>query len=75
MFGTAYDAAQRAAPETPVTDALETRERPGGDARHPCGGKAVEQIGSDKAAGRLAGFYTLERLAQDNVDQRQTTSR
>ncbi|MEU0885843.1 pentapeptide repeat-containing protein [Lentzea sp. NPDC005914] len=35
-------------------------------------GKAVEQIGSDKAAVRLAGFYALERLAQDNETQRQT---
>ncbi|MGW4209624.1 pentapeptide repeat-containing protein [Lentzea sp. NPDC004789] len=35
-------------------------------------GKAVEQIGSDKAAVRLAGFYALERLAQDTVGQRQT---
>lgn len=35
-------------------------------------GKAVEQIGSDKPAVRLAGFYALERLAQDNSGQRQT---
>lgn len=35
-------------------------------------GKAVEQIGSDKPAVRLAGFYALERLAQDNIGQRQT---
>lgn len=34
--------------------------------------QAVEQIGSDKAAVRLAGFYALERLAQDNETQRQT---
>jgi hypothetical protein len=33
-------------------------------------GKAVEQIGSDKAAVRMAGFYALERLAQDNPGQR-----
>jgi uncharacterized protein YjbI with pentapeptide repeats len=35
-------------------------------------GKAVEQLGSNKPAVRLAGFYALERLAQDNVGQRQT---
>lgn len=34
--------------------------------------KAAEQIGSDKAAVRLAGLYALERLAQDNNGQRQT---
>jgi hypothetical protein len=34
--------------------------------------KAVEQLGSDKAAVRLGGLYALERLAQDNEDQRQT---
>lgn len=34
--------------------------------------KAADQLGSDKAAVRLAGLYTLERLAQDNPDQRPT---
>ncbi|GAA3827953.1 hypothetical protein GCM10022226_55960 [Sphaerisporangium flaviroseum] len=34
--------------------------------------KAVEQLGSDKAAVRLGGLYALERLAQDNRSQRQT---
>ncbi|GHF74100.1 uncharacterized protein YjbI with pentapeptide repeats [Amycolatopsis bartoniae] len=34
--------------------------------------KAVEQLGSDKGAVRLGGLYALERLAQDNPDQRQT---
>jgi hypothetical protein len=34
--------------------------------------KAAEQLGSDKAAVRLAGFYALERLAQDNPGHRQT---
>ena len=34
--------------------------------------KAVEQLGSDKAAVRLGGLYTLERVAQNNVDHRQT---
>ena len=34
--------------------------------------KAVEQLGSDKAPVRLGGMYALERLAQDNLDQRQT---
>ncbi len=34
--------------------------------------KAAEQLGSDKAPVRLAGFYALERLAQDNTSQRQT---
>lgn len=34
--------------------------------------KAVEQLGSDKAPVRLGGMYALERLAQDNPDQRQT---
>ncbi|WP_220040300.1 pentapeptide repeat-containing protein [Nonomuraea aridisoli] len=33
---------------------------------------AAEQLGSDKAAVRLAGLYALERLAQDNPDHRQT---
>jgi hypothetical protein len=35
-------------------------------------GKAVEQLGSDKAAVRLGGLYALERLAQGNPDHRQT---
>jgi hypothetical protein len=34
--------------------------------------KAADQLGSDKAPVRLAGLYALERLAQDNPDQRQT---
>lgn len=34
--------------------------------------KAVEQLGSDKAPVRLGGLYALERLAQDNLSQRQT---
>ncbi|RDI20347.1 pentapeptide repeat protein [Lentzea flaviverrucosa] len=34
--------------------------------------KAVEQLGSDKAAVRHGGLYALERVAQDNPDQRQT---
>lgn len=34
--------------------------------------KASEQLGSDKAPVRLAGIYALERLAQDNPQQRQT---
>jgi len=34
--------------------------------------KAVEQLGSGKAAVRLGGIYALERLAQDNVKQRPT---
>lgn len=35
-------------------------------------GKSVEQLGSDKAAVRLGGMYALERLAQDNPEQRPT---
>ncbi|HKO20824.1 MAG TPA: pentapeptide repeat-containing protein [Acidobacteriaceae bacterium] len=35
-------------------------------------GKAVEQLGSDKAPVRLGGLYALERLAQDHETQRQT---
>ncbi|MDI5975469.1 pentapeptide repeat-containing protein [Amycolatopsis magusensis] len=31
--------------------------------------KAVEQLGHDEAAVRLGGLYTLERLAQDHVEQ------
>jgi hypothetical protein len=34
--------------------------------------KAVEQLGSDKAAVRHGGIYALERVAQDNPNQRQT---
>ncbi|MEU7453732.1 pentapeptide repeat-containing protein [Streptosporangium roseum] len=34
--------------------------------------KAVEQLGSEKAAVRLGGLYALERLAQDNPAHRQT---
>lgn len=34
--------------------------------------KAADQLGSDKAAVRLAGLYALERLAQDTPDQRRT---
>jgi hypothetical protein len=34
--------------------------------------KSVEQLGSDKAAVRLGGMYALERLAQDNPEQRPT---
>lgn len=34
--------------------------------------KAVEQLGSDKAAVRHSGLYALERVAQDNPEHRQT---
>ena len=34
--------------------------------------KAVDQVGSEKAAVRLGGLYALERLAQDNAAHRQT---
>lgn len=34
--------------------------------------KSADQLGSDKAAVRLAGLYALERLAQDNPSQRET---
>lgn len=34
--------------------------------------KAADQLGSDKAAVRLAGLYALERLAQDHPTQRLT---
>lgn len=34
--------------------------------------KAADQLGSDKAAVRLAGIYALEGLAQGEPDQRQT---
>lgn len=35
-------------------------------------GKAVEQLGHDEAAVRLGGMYSLERLAQDHIEHRQT---
>jgi uncharacterized protein YjbI with pentapeptide repeats len=35
-------------------------------------GRAVDQLGSDKAPVRLGGLYALRRLAQDNPEQRQT---
>lgn len=38
-------------------------------------GKAVEQLGSDKAAVRLGGLYALERLAQANPEHQQTDHR
>ena len=34
--------------------------------------KAAEQLGNDKAPVRLAGLYALERLAQNNIEHRQT---
>lgn len=34
--------------------------------------KAVEQLGSEKAAVRFGGMYALDRLAQDNPEQRAT---
>lgn len=34
--------------------------------------RAVDQLGADKAPVRLGGLYALERLAQDNVEHRQT---
>jgi uncharacterized protein YjbI with pentapeptide repeats len=34
--------------------------------------KAIEQLGADKAAVRHGALYALERVAQDNVDHRQT---
>jgi uncharacterized protein YjbI with pentapeptide repeats len=34
--------------------------------------KASEQLGSDKAAVRMAGVFSLERLAQGNLEHRQT---
>lgn len=37
-------------------------------------GQAVEQLGHDKAAVRLGGLYSLERLAQDHPDHRQTVT-
>ncbi|MDQ7804790.1 pentapeptide repeat-containing protein [Amycolatopsis sp. A133] len=35
-------------------------------------GKAVEHLGAGEAPVRLGGLYALERLAQDNSEQRQT---
>ncbi|MFC9973477.1 pentapeptide repeat-containing protein [Spirillospora sp. NPDC127200] len=35
-------------------------------------GQAVEQLGHDKAAVRLGGLYSLERLGQDHPQHRQT---
>ena len=35
-------------------------------------GKAVDQLGSDKAPVRLGGLYALERLAQDTPELRET---
>ncbi|MFB4298183.1 pentapeptide repeat-containing protein [Actinomadura sp. NTSP31] len=37
-------------------------------------GQAVEQLGHDKAAVRLGGLYSLERLAQDHPEHRQTVT-
>ncbi|MBU2667057.1 pentapeptide repeat-containing protein [Actinoplanes bogorensis] len=34
--------------------------------------KAVEQLGAESPAVRMGGMYALERIAQSNVDQRQT---
>jgi len=34
--------------------------------------KAADQLGSDRAPVRLGGLYALERVAQNNQDQRQT---
>ncbi|TMQ89801.1 pentapeptide repeat-containing protein [Actinomadura soli] len=36
--------------------------------------QAVEQLGHDKAAVRLGGLYSLERLAQDHPQHRQTVA-
>jgi len=55
-------------------------ERSAEDVRHDAGerritdlySKAADQLGSDKAAVRLAGLYSLERLAQDTPPLRQT---
>jgi uncharacterized protein YjbI with pentapeptide repeats len=55
-------------------------ERSAEDARHDATerritdlySKAADQLGSDKAAVRLAGLYSLERLAQDAPALRQT---
>ena len=55
-------------------------ERSADDARHDATerritdlySKAADQLGSENAAVRLAGIYSLERLAQDNPALRQT---
>jgi Pentapeptide repeats (9 copies) len=55
-------------------------ERAADDSRHDAGerritdlySKAADQLGSEKAAVRLAGLYSLERLAQDTPPLRQT---
>lgn len=55
-------------------------EQSAGDTRHDASErritelytKAADQLGSEKAAVRLAGLYSLERLAQDTPDLRQT---
>jgi len=55
-------------------------ERSAGDSRHDATerritdlySKAADQLGSEKAAVRLAGIYSLERLGQDNPALRQT---
>lgn len=55
-------------------------ERSADDARHDASerritdlySKAADQLGSEKAAVRLAGIYSLERLAQDNPALQQT---
>jgi uncharacterized protein YjbI with pentapeptide repeats len=57
-------------------------ERSADDARHDAAerritdlySKAADQLGSEKAAVRLAGIYSLERLAQDNPALRQTVA-
>lgn len=36
-------------------------------------GHATDQLGSDKAAVRMGGLYSLEQLAQDKPERRQTT--
>ncbi|MFF0879022.1 pentapeptide repeat-containing protein [Micromonospora aurantiaca (nom. illeg.)] len=56
------------------------KNRTAEDARHDAGErrvtdlyvKAAEQLGSEKAAVRLAALYALERLGQDNPEHRQT---
>lgn len=60
--------------------ALQVQEEAAADVRHDSKEKritelytkSVEQLGSEQAAVRLGGFYSLERLAQDNIDHRQT---
>jgi hypothetical protein len=59
---------------------LEHRERVATDAKYDASErrvtelyvKASEQLGSEKAAVRLASVYALERLGQDNIEHRQT---